>query len=268
MTTFEMITRDDALSGIDWQCMVVDEAHRLKNSAGKLGVRLREYRRDHVVLLTGTPLQNNTEELWALLNFLSPERFGDKRAFVEQFKDMADAKQVNELNEMMKPFLLRRLKQDVDTKLPPKEETIVEVELTSVQKKYYRAIYERNTEFLMKGVKSKHNAPNLMNVVVELRKVCNHPYLVKGVEEAVTENQSDPAKLASLFVSASGKFVLLDKLLPKLQSGGHRVLIFSQMVRVLNLLAEFLKYRHYGFERLDGSIRGHERQVRVRAWLV
>lgn len=93
--------------------------------------------------------------------------------------------------------------------------------------------------------------------------VCNHPYLVKNVEDQITANVADPAELAQLFMSASGKFVLLDKLLPKLKSGGHRVLIFSQMVRVLDLLADFLRFRRYAFERLDGGIRGHERQVRV-----
>ena len=93
--------------------------------------------------------------------------------------------------------------------------------------------------------------------------VCNHPYLVKGLEDEICENTSDPAELAELFINCSGKFVLLDKLLPKLQAGGHRVLIFSQMVRVLDLLADYLRFRHYHFERLDGGIRGHDRQVRA-----
>lgn len=95
--------------------------------------------------------------------------------------------------------------------------------------------------------------------------MCNHPYLVEGSEDQICENitDSDPAELAALFISCSGKFVLLDKLLPKLQAGGHRVLIFSQMVRVLDLLADYLRFRHYHFERLDGGIRGHDRQVRA-----
>ena len=200
--------------------------------------------------------------------------------------------QVENLKKLMEPFLLRRLKSDVETKIPPKEETVIDVELTAVQKQYYRAIYERNTEFLMRGAK-KNNAPNLMNVVMELRKVrlfdagdgqpsflcidappvchcrvslsqvCNHPYLVKGVEDTVTEQTQDPAELARLFIASSGKFVLLDKLLPKLKAGGHRVLIFSQMVRILDLLSDFLKIRKFVHERLDGSIRGNDRQVRA-----
>ncbi len=93
--------------------------------------------------------------------------------------------------------------------------------------------------------------------------MCNHPYLVEGSEDTICESTTDPAELAALFISCSGKFVLLDKLLPKLQAEGHRVLIFSQMVSVLNLLADYLRFRHYHFERLDGGIRGPARQVRA-----
>ena len=81
--------------------------------------------------------------------------------------------------QILKPMMLRRLKEDVEKSLAPKEETIVEVELTNIQKKYYRAILERNFTFLAKGG-TWANAPNLMNTMMELRKCCNHPYLVKG----------------------------------------------------------------------------------------
>ncbi len=93
--------------------------------------------------------------------------------------------------------------------------------------------------------------------------MCNHPYLVKGAQDTICKTTTDPAELAALFISCSGKFVLLDKLLPKLQAEGHRVLIFSQMTEVLNLLEEYLGSRGCHFERLDGGIRGHDRQVRA-----
>jgi SNF2 family DNA or RNA helicase len=143
----------------------------------------------------------------------------------------------------------------------------LQVSLTALQKKFYRAIYERNTMFLFKGLKAS-NQPSLMNVMMELRKCCNHPYLVKGVEErAVSElpesEQHDEAVLQQKLVEASGKFVLLDKLLPRLFAEGHKVLIFSQMVRVLNLLEDFLKHRNYTFERLDGSTKSSARKEAV-----
>jgi chromodomain-helicase-DNA-binding protein 7 len=198
-------------------------------------------------LLTGTPIANATEELWALLNFANPSVFNDKDGFLEKFGSVTDAKQVNELHSLLKPYLLRRVKDDVEKSLPPKEETILEVSLTPIQKTYYKAIYERNTSFLYKGAKPS-NAPSLMNVMMELRKCCNHPYLVKGAEERIladagakfkeasTDNamsgDSIPSESTNLFaeqlVKSSGKMVLMEKLLHKLFLDGHKVLVFSQ----------------------------------------
>jgi chromodomain-helicase-DNA-binding protein 7 len=129
------------------------------------------------------------------------------------------------------------------------------------------AIYEKNTVYLFKGLKAS-NQPSLMNVMMELRKCCNHPYLVKGVEERVmadltSEEQADQLISHKKLIECSGKLVLLDKLLPKLHSQGHKVLIFSQMVRVLNLLEDFLRYKGYSFERLDGSSRSSDRKEAV-----
>lgn len=103
------------------------------------------------------------KELWALLHFDDPKAFADKEDFLEKFGQMNDSVQVNELHTVLKPYLLRRVKEDVEKSLPPKEETILEVTLTPIQKKYYKAIYERNTAFLYKGAKPS-NAPSLMNV--------------------------------------------------------------------------------------------------------
>lgn len=175
----------------------------------------------------------------------------------------------------------------MEKSLPPKEETILEVTLTPIQKTYYKAIYEKNTTFLFKGPKSK-NAPSLMNAAMELRKCCNHPFLIGGAEERIladaatstkpgggNDDESKGAAPASTeavdwkrladeqLIKSSGKMVLLDKLLPKLQSGGHKVLIFSQMVRVLDLLEDLLRMREYKFERLDGSRSAASRSAAV-----
>lgn len=151
ITSYEMCSGNDygKLARIPWQVMVVDEAHRLKNRTSKLSSMLhKNFKFEKILLLTGTPLQNNVEELWTLLNFLDGERFKSKDMFLEQFGELKDSSQVEKLHAELKPFLLRRMKEDVEKSLAPKEETIIEVELTVLQKQYYRAIYEKNTEFL------------------------------------------------------------------------------------------------------------------------
>lgn len=152
--------------------MIVDEAHRLKNIKSKLFQDLASVPRDWCLLLTGTPLQNSTEELWALLHFCDPDSFGSREEFTNKFGQLQDADQVANLHTVLRPYLLRRVKEDVEKALPPKEETILEVTLTPIQKQFYKAIYEKNTAFLFKGSKPS-NAPSLMNVMMELRKCCN-----------------------------------------------------------------------------------------------
>ena len=120
---------------------------------------------------------------------------------------------------------------------------------------------EGNRELLVGGA-SNAAMPSLINMQMELRKVCNHPYLIKGVEERETADIAQSAYLDSL-LKASGKCVLMDKLLPKLKAEGHRVLIFSQMVRCLDLLSDYLRERRYSHERLDGTIRGDLRQAAI-----
>lgn len=270
ITTYEVVLKDIAvLSKIRWRALLVDEAHRLKNSSSKLFEELASVPRDFCVLLTGTPIANATEELWALLHFANPQAFADKDDFLVKFGEMTDAKQVNELHNLLKPYLLRRVKEDVEKSLPPKEETILEVTLTPTQKTFYKAIYERNTAFLFKGSKP-NNAPSLMNVMMELRKCCNHPFLVKGAEERILNEAANKLKnnaeelgtpfhvdyvklFSEQLVKSSGKMVLMEKLLEKLFTDGHKVLVFSQMVRVLDLLEELLKIKKYRYERLDGS---------------
>ena len=152
ITTFEMIISDCMeLREIPWRLCVIDEAHRLKNKNCKLLEGLRLLQLEHRVLLSGTPLQNNISELYSLLNFLEPAQFQSSEDFIRDFGDLKSDDQVQKLQALLKPMMLRRLKEDVEKSLAPKEETIVEVELTNMQKKYYRGILERNFSFLTKG---------------------------------------------------------------------------------------------------------------------
>ena len=249
---------EPSLAQTHWRCLVVDEAHRLKNSDSKFNRELEAFRYDHMLLLTGTPLQNNPQELFSLIHFLEPRIFPSHEQWLSDFGDLSNKTQVEKLTRTLRPFFLRRMKGDVEKSVPPKEETVVQVELTTVQKQWYRAIYERNLTFLSSAAGNSH-APSLMNIVMELRKCCNHPFLIEGAEQHILAS----AQLTDSLVYAAGKMVLLHKLLPKLRRGGHKVLIFSQMVRVLNLLEDYLRWMAYPYERIDGCIKGNDRQAAI-----
>lgn len=261
LTSYELITIDMAVLGsIDWACLVVDEAHRLKNNQSKFFRVLNGYSLQHKLLLTGTPLQNNLEELFHLLNFLTPERFNNLEGFLEEFADIAKEDQIKKLHDMLGPHMLRRLKADVFKNMPSKTELIVRVELSPMQKKYYKYILTRNFEAL--NTRGGGNQVSLLNVVMDLKKCCNHPYLfpVAAMEAPKMPNGMYDG---NALIKSSGKLLLLQKMLRKLKDGGHRVLIFSQMTKVLDLLEDFLEHEGYKYERIDGGITGTLRQEAI-----
>lgn len=282
LTTYEMcLSGQHHLRNIIWRVGIFDEAHRLKNKVSKAAEVLQTFQIEHKVLLTGTPIQNSLDELFSLLNFLQPNRFFSLEMFLKDYGNLRRSEDVEKLQALLKPLMLRRLKEDVEKSIPVKEETIIEVELTSIQKRYYRAILEKNFGFLMKGAKS-NNMPNLINTMMELRKCCIHPYLIKGKDinlgliylrffivgaedRIIDENgaMNDHEAQMMCMVQSSGKLVLVDKLLKKLREGGHKVLIFSQMTRCLDILSDFLRWRGYPCERIDGAVKGDERQASI-----
>nr|XP_046158947.1 chromodomain-helicase-DNA-binding protein 4-like isoform X1 [Oncorhynchus gorbuscha]XP_046158949.1 chromodomain-helicase-DNA-binding protein 4-like isoform X1 [Oncorhynchus gorbuscha] len=261
LTSYELITIDQAVLGsIDWACLVVDEAHRLKNNQSKFFRILNNYPLQHKLLLTGTPLQNNLEELFHLLNFLTPVRFNNLEGFLEEFADIAKEDQIKKLHDMLGPHMLRRLKADVFKHMPTKTELILRVELSPMQKKYYKFILTRNFDAL--NTRGGGNQVSLLNVVMDLKKCCNHPYLFPG---AAMEAPKIPNGMyeGSALTRASGKLTLLQKMMVKLKEGGHRVLIFSQMTKMLDLLEDFLENEGYKYERIDGSVTGGMRQEAI-----
>lgn len=255
LTTYEILLKDKAFLGsLSWAALLVDEAHRLKNDDSLLYKALFDFDTNHRLLITGTPLQNSLKELWALLHFIMPGKFVSWEDF-EIDHGNAEEKGYGKLHKQLEPYILRRVKKDVEKSLPAKVEQILRVEMTSVQKQYYKWILTKNFNALRKGVKG--STSTFLNIVIELKKCCNHAMLIRPLEYEAAMNQNDAIQM---LLKGSGKLVLLDKLLCRLRQTGHRVLIFSQMVRMLDIIAEYLQKRHFPFQRLDGSIKGEIRK--------
>ncbi|KAI9021184.1 SNF2 family N-terminal domain-containing protein [Hyaloraphidium curvatum] len=275
LTTYEYIIRErPVLSKIKWVHMIIDEGHRMKNANSKLVTTLTQYYTSRYrLILTGTPLQNNLPELWALLNFICPKIFASVKTFDEWFNSpfaTAAGQEKLELNEeeqlliikrlhkVLRPFLLRRLKKDVESELPDKVETVVKCKMSALQQRLYDQIRKHG---FLPMVSEKDKGPKggvrgLNNTVMHLRKVCNHPYVFGEVEE----NVNVASKLNLHIFRASGKFELLDRILPKLFRSGHKVLIFFQMTLVMDLFEDYLRWRKHTWLRLDGSNTADARQ--------
>jgi len=342
VTSYEIAMNDrGAFSSIMWRYIVVDEGHRLKNMNCRLIRELKQYHSANRLLLTGTPLQNNLSELWSLLNFLLPEIFDDLRVFQSWFdaKDLHEDKEemarvvaqeqqsniLTTLHQILTPFLLRRVKTDVDLEIPPKKEVMVYCPLTPRQEEMYRHIVEKTiSDFIDKDEKDKEEvlpekrkrtdvdysiflderefansddkfeeqmaklqeykdslakasttksaytsdmdrlSRNEINYcmksrMMDMRKAVNHPYLI---EYPVTEDgmfyDSGPD-----LIDICGKMAVLDQMLGQLIRNGHKILIFSQMTKMLDILGDYLNMKKWKFSRLDGSMNFLDRQANI-----
>ncbi|XP_062174930.1 ISWI chromatin-remodeling complex ATPase CHR11 [Alnus glutinosa] len=260
VTSFEMAIKEKtSLRRFSWRYIIIDEAHRIKNENSLLSKTMRLYNTNYRLLITGTPLQNNLHELWSLLNFLLPEIFSSAETFDEWFQISGENDQqevVQQLHKVLRPFLLRRLKSDVEKGLPPKKETILKVGMSQMQKHFYRALLQKDLEVVNAGGERKR----LLNIAMQLRKCCNHPYLFQGAEPG------PPYTTGEHLTTNAGKMVLLDKLLPKLKERDSRVLIFSQMTRLLDILEDYLMFRGYKYCRIDGNTGGEDRDASIDAF--
>ena len=204
--------------------MIVDEAHRLKNDDSLLYKALMDFHTNQRLLITGTPLQNSLKELWALLHFIMPKNFETWEEFEIEHGNAAQIG-YSKLHKQLEPFILRRVKKDVEKSLPAKVEQILRVEMTSLQKQYYKWILTKNYNALRKGVKG--STSTFLNIVIELKKCCNHSILVKPNEFDLYRAQDDIIKQ---LLKGSGKLVLLDKLLVRLKERGNFSFFFNSNI--------------------------------------
>ncbi|XP_046406621.1 lymphoid-specific helicase-like [Ischnura elegans] len=320
ITSYEMVIKDQSFfKALKWRYMVVDEGHRLKNFKCRLVSVLKSFNSGCRLLLTGTPLQNNLSELWSLMNFLMPEVFGEKGdAFESLFnadglmasencnkiiKMERDNQLLTTMHRTLRPFVLRRMKSEVDIFLPPKKEVLVYAPMTDLQKEYYEASLNNSITKVLgleeleeekeeeeeneseeegpprkkpRGYKLRSTLPKskrrirtrvptgktslkMRNITMNLRKIVNHPYLVHFPYHPDTEE----LKIDEELIQSCGKLLVLDAILKKLQEKGHKVLLFSQMTSLLDVLEEFLDMRSYSYVRFDGSTKVEERQEAI-----
>merc|ERR1719445_915577 len=262
VTSYEMLLREKSVfKKFNWKYMVIDEAHRIKNEESKLSLVVREIKTTNRLLLTGTPLQNNLHELWALLNFLLPDVFSSSDDFDEWFNTnscLGDDAIVQRLHGVLKPFLLRRLKADVEKSLLPKKELNIYVGLTKMQREWYTKILMKDID-IVNGA-GKVEKMRLQNILMQLRKCVNHPYLFDGAEPG------PPYTTDEHIIQNSGKMRVLDKFLPKLQEQGSRVLIFTQMTRILDILEDYCWYRGHSYCRIDGQTPHEDRDAQIQEY--
>ncbi|XP_060927167.1 LOW QUALITY PROTEIN: probable global transcription activator SNF2L2 [Limanda limanda] len=280
LTTYEYIIKDkQILAKIRWKYMIVDEGHRMKNHHCKLTQVLNtHYVAPRRLLLTGTPLQNKLPELWALLNFLLPTIFKSCSTFEQWFNapfamtgERVDLNEeetiliIRRLHKVLRPFLLRRLKKEVESQLPEKVEYVIKCDMSAIQKVLYRHMQKGIllTDGSEKDKKGKGGAKTLMNTIMQLKKICNHPYMFPHIEESFAEHMGYPNGIISGpdLYRASGKFELLDRILPKLHATNHRVLLFCQMTTLMTIMEDYLSFRNFQYLRLDGATKADDRAL-------
>ena len=308
LTSYEMVVGDEDFFRYKfiWQYVIVDEAHRIKNEKTLQAQALAAIQRFNCILLSGTPTQNNTHEIWALLHFLLPKVFVTSEPFDRCFNlitNSIDQDQLFKIHTLLKPLMLRRVKSEIQQKLPKKTETKIFVGLTDLQKEWYKKLVSRDMQLLLKtGGETGAAAAaapvsasaagsewrRLMSLMMQLRKVTNHPYLISseaepqwdvirqreatedaarikaGQKPEVRPGGSIEQRAGQALIGASGKMVVLDKLLTKLKRDGHRVLMFSLFTRVLDLLEDYNQFKGYPYLRLDGSTNRVRRGVDIR----
>ncbi|KAI4371557.1 hypothetical protein MLD38_019777 [Melastoma candidum] len=283
VTTYEFIMYDRSkLSKVDWKYIIIDEAQRMKDRESVLARDLDRYRCQRRLLLTGTPLQNELKELWSLLNLLLPEVFDNKKVFHDWFSkpfqkegpcidaedDWLETEKkviiIHRLHQILEPFMLRRRVEDVEGSLPPKVSVVLRCKMSAIQSAIYDWIKSTGTlrvdpedeqrKVQRNPIYQARMCKTLNNRCMELRKACNHPLLNYPYFSDLSKD---------FLVKSCGKLWILDRILIKLQRTGHRVLLFSTMTKLLDILEEYLQWKRLVYRRIDGTTSLEDRESAI-----
>jgi SNF2 family DNA or RNA helicase len=255
LTSYALMLRDrDELVRRTYRMVVLDEAQAIKNPATKLAKVSCELQADHKIALSGTPMENHLGELWSVFHFLMPGFLGDREAFRRIFRQRiekdGDADRQALLVQRVRPFLLRRTKEEVASELPPKSEFIREIELSDDQRDLYEsvrlAMHARVREEIEQRGLARSNIA-ILEALLKLRQICCDPRLLK--------KRDGPAP-------ASAKYEMLMSMLEGMVETGRRIIVFSQFVEMLELIVEGLEEQGIGYTILTGRTRDREAPVK------
>lgn len=256
ITSYAIFRRDvEALSQTQWRTVILDEAQNIKNYRSKTALLVKELQADQRWALTGTPLENRLSELWSIFDFLMPGFLGSyphfKRKYQQPIEVHHSKEHLERLRRRIYPFVMRRLKSEVASELPPKTEVTNLCEMNHDQQKLYQevlAVCRRQvfTEVEKKGIEKSQ--VSILTALLRLRQVCCHPELLGP---SFRKNGV-----------SSGKFDAFRDLVTEVMDEGHRILVFSQFVEMLSLLRNWLDTQKISYEYLDGRTRKREERVR------
>lgn len=247
LTTFGLLIRDAAiLEHVDWEYVILDEAHLIKNPGTSASRAARRLKAAHRLALTGTPIENRPIELWSIFDFLMPGYLGTLDEFKRNFETpilQQDTVAMDKLRERIYPFCLRRLKSEVLDELPPKQEDKVYCDMTPHQEALYKAVIERSGAVLnnLADDSKPIDYIHVFATLTRLKQICDHPAL--AIEGA------DPDKLES------GKFETFKELLGQSLDSGQKVVVFSQFVEMLKIIERYLESQGIGYASLHGGTR-------------
>jgi superfamily II DNA or RNA helicase len=259
LTTYPLLWRDvDALAAQLFHLLILDEAQMVKNAGSRSARALRKLQAPHLLCLTGTPLENHLGELWAQFDFLMPGFLGDVRSFNARWRkpieENGETLRAQLLAQRVRPFILRRRKQDVATELPPRTEVIQRVQLQGKQRELYEAVRTTADKQVRRALERQSfdgAQITILDALLKLRQVCCDPRLVKGT----TKNAQTMER---------AKLELLADMLPALVDEGRRVLVFSQFTEMLGLAAELLDTLALPYLTLTGQTPPRQRGAVVR----